>query len=550
MSESADSMLVKIPLNVSVPMALAKLKTQAATMGDRAFAQWFAREIIARIEPQHIIPAVYATYRAVVRDGLEFFLSQVSRPRLIALATRQLALGIGASPQERLVELAKCFPTLHKLGQLIARNPHLDPSVKKWLIQLENGIYDTPADDVRERIDHELRLTGACDRVQVQPSVLAEASVGAVVQLNWYPPECPEPTQGVGKVLKPGIREQLEEELMILAKTATFFETNRSHYPFRDLRFLEIFQEVRQMLANEINLAAEQTYLLEAAAFFADMEGIQIPELLPISTDALTAMTYLPGPKITEAALNPHQRERLASVLFEALVCRPLFGGTATTLFHGDPHAGNLLAVEDPASGRIGVGLLDWTLAGHLTRDQRIRTVQLIQAVIKSDLGSVRRAVEALALGRDGKAPKERQKFRQLVLGLMHSSAFTHLTRIKQTFKLLEELAYEGYVFPSDLMLFRKAIFTLEGVIDDLCPAFDMDAAVTRYLAGLVAEEIPARLSNLFFPLADKPENYPSLISNFELQSLLVHQYLHAVGGSYRMLGAYFWEWQRFCRTT
>ena len=71
-------------------------------------------------------------------------------------------------------------------------------------------------------------------------------------------------------------------------------------------------------------------------------------------------------------------------------------------------------------------------------------------------------------------------------------------------------------------MLFRKAIFTLEGVLHDLWPSFDMDAAMIQYLTALVIKEIPMRVGGLFFPMTDRPENYPSLISNSQLQSLLI----------------------------
>jgi hypothetical protein len=40
---------------------------------------------------------------------------------------------------------------------------------------------------------------------------------------------------------------------------------------------------------------------------------------------------------------------------------------------------------------------------------------------------------------------------------------------------------------------------------------------------------MPLRVGNLLFPLADRPENYPSLISNVDLQSLMVHRFADAV---------------------
>lgn len=541
----ADRMRQHFIQNASHEALQEKLNTMAAAMGDEAFNKFVAREIVERTQPQQAIPGVYGHYRSVVRDGIEFFLSQVDRPRLMELVISQLKLDPKVDTQERLLELAKRFPTLHKLGQIIARNPNIDPVVKKWLIHLENGCYGTPLDGIMERIGRQLEQTDNQDRVQVQPAILSEASVGAVIAFHWNQPSSQDRMEGVFKILKPGIRRHLDEELLILEKTAAFFEENRHRYPLKDFKFLNVFQEVREMLVKEIDLAAEQTNLVEAARFYEDMESIQIPQLFPFSTDTMTAMAYLNGPKITDAPLNQAQRERCAAVLFEALVCRPLFSRSEPSLFHGDPHAGNILAVSDHASGRLRIGLLDWSLAGRLTKRDRVKTAQLIQAVLKKDLSGIRRSVKALAIGASMDSPLQRQKFRSLVLRMVRSSEFDRLTLIKRAFKLLEQLTFEGFLFPADLMLFRKAIFTLEGVLFDLWPSFDMDAAVTQYLTTLVTQEIPTRFGNLFFPLADRPENYPSLISNIELQSLVIHQYVAAIRSGTQSFSGYLAGWSR-----
>ena len=113
----------------------------------------------------------------------------------------------------------------------------------------------------------------------------------------------------------------------------------------------------------------------------------------------MTAMDFLDGPKIIDADLTPEQRRQCAGVLFEALVCRPLFSPGENALFHGDPHAGNILAVPAPGSGTPRIGLVDWSLAGRLTRRDRVDIVRLIQAIVKQDLTGIRVAVTALAGG-------------------------------------------------------------------------------------------------------------------------------------------------------
>ena len=541
----SDKMLQHFVQNASHETLQAKLNTMADSMGDAAFIKSVAREIVKRTQPQQAIPEIYGHYRSVVRDGIKFFLSMVDRHRLMELVISQLKLDPEADTQERLLELAKRFPTLHKLGQIIARNPNIDPVVKKWLIHLENGCYGTPLDGIMEQIGRQLEQTDNQDRPHVQPAILSEASVGAVIPFHGNQPPAQDRIEGVFKIIKPGIRGYLDEELVILEKTAVFFQKNRYRYPLKDFKFLDVFQEVREMLIKEIDLAAEQAYMVEASQFYTDTESIQIPQLFPFSTDTMTAMAYLNGPKITDATLNQEQRKRCAAILFEALICKPLFSRRESSLFHGDPHAGNILAVDDSASGDLRIGLVDWSLAGRLTKSERVKIAQLIQAVLKKDLADIRRAVKALAIGAAMDSPLQRQKFRNLVVRMMQSSEFGRLTLIKKTFKLLDLLSFEGYIFPADLMLFRKAIFTLDGVLNDLWPAFDMDAAVTKYLTELMTQEIPRRFGNLFFPLADKPENYPSLISNIELQALMIHQYIAAINSSTQSFAGYLTEWSR-----
>jgi len=534
-----------LALNDSHEVLKEKLTTLAAAMGDEDFTRFVAREIVECTQPQRAIPEVYGHYRSVVQDGIEYFLSQVGRCRLMELVVGQLKLDPEVGTQERLLELAKRFPTLHKLGQIIARNPNIDPVVKKWLIHLENGCYGTPLDGIMERIDGQLEQTDNRDRVQVQPAILSEASVGAVIAFDWNQPPSQDRTEGVFKILKPDIRRHLDEELVLLEKTAAFFEENRHRYPLKNFKFLDVFKEVREMLVKEIDLATEQTNLVEAARFYRNMESIEIPQLFPFSTDSMTAMAFLKGSKITDADLNQEQRQRCAAVLFEALVCRPLFSRHEPSLFHGDPHAGNILAVKDPASGDLRIGLLDWSLAGRLTKRDRVKTAQLVQAVMKKDLSGIRRSVKALAIDAYMDSRRQRQEFRNLILPTVQSSTFERLPLIKKTFTLLEHLTFEGFVFPAELMLFRKAIFTLEGVLFDLWPSFDMDAAVTQFLTTLVTQEIPTRCGTLFFPLTDRPEIYPSLISNIELQSLILHQYIAAVRSGTQSLSAYLAGWTR-----
>jgi ubiquinone biosynthesis protein len=463
-----DPILKRIACTMSPNVLRRQLDQMAGTMGDEAFCAAMAREIVSRTRPEQAIPGTYAHYRSLVHDGIEFFLSRVNRQRIIDLVVSQLTMDSDTCYQARLLALAQRFPTLHKLGQLIARHPDIDPAVRQWLIALENGHYATPPDELLVQIDTELGPTGKKADVQVASTILSEASVGAVLPFHWRSSPDAALEHGVFKLLRPGIRRQLDEELVILQKTAAFFHDHRTRYPLKDLRFLEIFGDLREMMVHEVDLMAEQRYLEAAVHFYADMPTIRIPRCLSLSNANMTAMEFLDGDKLTDAKLTETQRKQMAETLFAALVLKPLFSCNDPALFHGDPHAGNILAVCTSESRNPVIGLVDWSLAGYLARSDRIKTVSLIQGLLKKDLTGICNAITSLTQGASHTTAMPREQLRDLILGWLHESEHGRLPLVKQAFRLLEVLSKEGMMFPTDLMLFRKAIFVLEGVLHHL----------------------------------------------------------------------------------
>ena len=69
----------------------------------------------------------------MVGDGIRFLLSRLTIPRIAGLIADQARAALNTPSGARLLMLAQKLPTLHKLGQMIARNRHLDPSFKQWL---------------------------------------------------------------------------------------------------------------------------------------------------------------------------------------------------------------------------------------------------------------------------------------------------------------------------------------------------------------------------------------------------------------------------------
>ncbi len=500
-----------------------KLTHMAKFIGEENFRKRAAKQIVAETRPEMAVPEIYLPYRPLVRDGVEFFLAHLSFHRLLDVVCRQLLLDSDSSTEERLLELAKQFPTLHKLGQIIARNPNLEPGMKSWLIHLESGRYGTDPADLVGHIADRLNPQDPSGSVEIDPYILSEASVGAVIRFRHGD------SKGVFKVLKKNIQTNLAEELAIFEQMAIFFETHRDRYELRNFQFLKVFDDVRVILGKEIDLQAEQAHLTDAAEFFGDTDEIVIPELITLSDETMTAMAYVAGEKLSDVDLTEMERREYAQVLAESLICRPIFAENEPALFHGDPHAGNILMPAEEKNGGLRIALLDWSLAGYLTRQVRVKIVRLIRGIIADDAAQITRCLLDLAETGAHEGRLSRTALWRNVSRWIETPEYAHFSLMCKAFWLLEQLSYEGVVFAPDLMLFRKAIFTLEGVLFDLYPRFNLDTVVFKYMASLLAKEMPQRIGNMMFLQADKAENYRSLLSTTDLQSLVINQYTATV---------------------
>jgi ubiquinone biosynthesis protein len=350
--------------------------------------------------------------------------------------------------------------------------------------------------------------------------ILSEASVGGVVPFSWVAPESRTEKQGVFKVLKPNIGPCLEEELTVLDYLADYFDSRRQEYSFGRFRFRPLFEDVKTALHEELNLPGEQRNLTRAYSFYKKDRTVCIPTLAPFSSPRFTAMSFMPGAKVTDALTCEEDRKQAAHTLFRAIICAPLFSRQEHPIFHGDPHAGNIFSSGRSETGDVRVTLLDWSQCGRLAKHWRISILKFVQGVIRDDEKMICGAVSALSV--DTVHESSGRRIEQTVRELTATAAYSSAPLMKKAFIMLDRLSVQGIRFPKDLLLFRKTFFTLDGLLDDLDPEFDMDQAVMTYMRGLLIRELPERIAVLLAAVDDAPERYRSLLSNKDLQMLFI----------------------------
>src|SRR5690348_2596533 len=127
-----------------------------------------------------VLPDEYARFRRPLSGALAVFLAGLPPARQAAILAEQAALPAAAGAAERLALLARGCPTLHKLGQVLARDRRLAAELRRHLQELESLPPSVPLETIQDTLVRELGPLGRLG-VTLEPPALAEASVAVVV---------------------------------------------------------------------------------------------------------------------------------------------------------------------------------------------------------------------------------------------------------------------------------------------------------------------------------------------------------------------------------
>jgi len=156
--------------------------------------------------------------------------------------------------------------------------------------------------------------------------------------------------------------------------------------------------------------------------------------------------------------------------------------------FHGDPHPGNMRIFSN---GRIC--LLDYGLIGHVEEYKRDLLVDLFLSVSKRD---VARAVEVvLELGQNFQ-PVDRVLLQSDLRDFIENYYGIPLERIAVGSLLtdfVKILSNHSIRYPSELMLWIRAVITLEGIGRTLDPEFNLAQYLAPFIEKIVRQRYDLR---------------------------------------------------------
>ncbi|HDZ90443.1 MAG: AarF/ABC1/UbiB kinase family protein [Deltaproteobacteria bacterium] len=211
---------------------------------------------------------------------------------------------------------------------------------------------------------------------------------------------------------------------------------------------------------------------------------------LALSTPHMTVMTRVDGTKITGVAhLTMKQRRRLASGLARICILRPIQDMREESIFHGDPHAGNISYTFEGTQPRTI--FYDWGMLGRLKRLERLSMVLLTLGLVMGNRKLIFYTADIITRRQLSGNTTMTRKIMDIIDEAITGQKEREGGLLSSIEFLFERFTYEGVVFSRDLLMYEKALVTLKGVLADVDPTFNRDeymvwAAMTTFLNDVV----------------------------------------------------------------
>ena len=417
-------------------------------------------------------------------------------------------------PQRTRIALEDLGTTFVKVGQILSTRTDILPSdYTNELAGLQNGLRPLPTSVVEDVIAGELGHSVSEIFRSFDATPVGVASIGQA-----HAAVLKDGTEVVVKARKPGVLEQVEEDLDILRQLAASAADRWEGAEHYDLP--EIVEEIAETLTHEMDYIREGHNADHFAQFFGDDSSIHIPKIFwDYTTPRVIVLERIKGISIRDVAaldkagFDIRDLARRATGLWVRMVFRDV-------VFHADPHPGNIFVEAD---GRLG--LIDFGMAGFVDDDVRERLANAVRGMLERDADLV---VDSLIdLGAASRSISDREGLRRGVKHVMSHYAVPSMeTTTSNTLTELLNTARRNHVrMPANTFLLLKTMGMAQALGKGLDPDFDFFALLRpevqaiidkRFSAYSVITKLPSAAAELAALGASLPKRVNRLMSTIE----------------------------------
>jgi ubiquinone biosynthesis protein len=362
--------------------------------------------------------------------------------------------------------------TFVKLGQMLSsRSELLPPDVVSELSHLQDDVAPAPPEAITALIEREIGrpLASVFRHFDTEPIGAASiAQVHAAILVDGR--------EVVVKVQRPGIDELVERDLDALLRLARSIE-RRAPWA-RPYQIGALAGEFADRLRDELDFRLEAASTSTIARNLETSADIHIPEVhAELSTRRILTLEKLRGVSVRdgdEIDRRGLERQELADRLVGCYLRQLLVDG----VYHADPHAGNILVLDESR-----IGLIDFGAVGRLDAVQQEALKEMLLAIGRRDPEAVLTAVLDVV---DIPANTDLGRLQHALASFLARHVTATVTPSVGAFTaLLRILIGFGVYIPPEFSTLFRALATLQGTVETLAPGYEFAARVEAAAVAL-----------------------------------------------------------------
>ncbi len=381
---------------------------------------------------------------------------------------------LGRHLREMLVELG---PTFVKFGQLLSTRPDLlPPDIISELVQLQDQVPVFPFSEARAVVEQELGLSLERLFESFDPVPMAAASIGQV-----HRAVLPGGRPVIVKVQRPEAAGQVARDIDLLQQIAVLLKDHVGSRLFVDP--VSVVNEFAQGISRELDYGIEARNAERFARDFAGSETVAIPRVYrQYCSRRVLTLEYMPGLTLNSLdfdSLTMEQRRTLAATIAGAWFEQILEKG----FFHGDPHPANILFITPER-----IALFDFGTAGALSDEDLEEGARLFLDVMDQDIDGVKRRLRRLGVTWSRDKDAMTHAALEEAFSRYYGVTFSEIDPADILQQVLGVIYSLHLQLPTRFLLLDKSLLTVQGVVSQIYPDFNVFESARPYARHLLWE--------------------------------------------------------------
>ena len=458
-------------------------------------------------------PEMGEQLRGLLRDELEECRrrEKTRAAEIIGIFAAHNYYANGFTPVELRTTLEDLGPTYVKIGQIMSSRVDLLPeSYCRELERLRQNVKPLPAEIARAVIEEETGKKIEDIYQEFRDKPLGSASIGQV-----HYAVLKDGTRVVTKVQRPLIADMMRKDYVLLKKLAGLVNTVTESDDGQAIDLLSVIEELEKVTEEELDfrIEAENTKFFKENCI-EDEEKITCPTVIDeLTTPRIFTMTFVDGytlshpEKLAEDGYDP---VAIGQAITESFVHQVFDVG----FFHADPHQGNIM---------VSKGVPYWIDFGMIGRISG-RDIDNIQAIVIALLGGDSEGLVNGVSSLGATSPEtNRDRLREDADVLMDKYAGVRdLSGLNMSdlFDEIMDLASKHHItLPGQFTMLARAIISIEGVIEHLCPELDLFQVLSDKMIDRVKKNLDVKQALLdagkdILAIGSKAVNIPVLLAD------------------------------------